>query len=241
MPDLEADLDALYGSPLEEFVRRRTELARRLRAAGLTDVAADIAKLRKPSRAVWVVNQLARIEPELTNGLVATAGELAAAPSDRGAAEAHREALRRLAGRLTEVDEPLSDSVRQKAAVTLRNASLDPHAREDLARGRLGAERGDMGFELVAEPGLPAERASRRAKKPARSAELERLVAERRVVRAEIATLKAAAKQAAKEATAATREADEAQAYAGELADEVSVRLEQLALLEEQLRSLRKR
>ena len=54
------DADRLYGLPLDEFTRERDALARRLRGEGERDGAAEVAALRKPVLAAWVVNQLAR-------------------------------------------------------------------------------------------------------------------------------------------------------------------------------------
>ena len=61
--DFEGDLDRLYQLPLSEFTSARDELTRRLRAEGEREKAEEIKKLRKPTAAVWVVNQLARERP----------------------------------------------------------------------------------------------------------------------------------------------------------------------------------
>src|SRR4051812_43496027 len=50
----------LFEAPLEEFVNARNALARELRAAGNDQEAKSIAALRKPTRALWLVNQLGR-------------------------------------------------------------------------------------------------------------------------------------------------------------------------------------
>jgi hypothetical protein len=57
---VEERTDALYGLPLDEFTRARNELVRELRRDGLRDEATEVAGLRKPSTAAWVVNRLAR-------------------------------------------------------------------------------------------------------------------------------------------------------------------------------------
>ena len=59
-PDLEDEVDRLYGLPLEEFTPARNELAKRLRKDGRKAEAARVGELAKPSLALWTVNQLAR-------------------------------------------------------------------------------------------------------------------------------------------------------------------------------------
>ena len=61
--DFEGDLDRLYQLPLSEFTSARDELVKRLRAQGERERAQEIKTLRKPTAAVWLVNQLARERP----------------------------------------------------------------------------------------------------------------------------------------------------------------------------------
>src|SRR6476660_166307 len=61
--DFERDLDHLYQLPLSEFTSARTQLAQEVRAQGEREKAEEIKRLRKPTAAVWVVNQLARERP----------------------------------------------------------------------------------------------------------------------------------------------------------------------------------
>ena len=57
---LDEATDRLYGVDLDDFGAERTRLAKELGAAGQTTDAAAFAKLRKPTTAAWVLNQLAR-------------------------------------------------------------------------------------------------------------------------------------------------------------------------------------
>src|SRR5262249_62251629 len=85
----------LYGLPLDEFTAARNELATRLRKAGQGEAAERVRALRKPSVAVWAVNQLARRHPDEIEELVASGKLLrdAQAKALRGtAADAVREA-----------------------------------------------------------------------------------------------------------------------------------------------------
>ncbi|MBO0806417.1 MAG: hypothetical protein J2P25_25490, partial [Nocardiopsaceae bacterium] len=53
----------LYGADPGAFTARRKELADEARAAGDRDAAKRITALRKPTRAAWAVNRLARADP----------------------------------------------------------------------------------------------------------------------------------------------------------------------------------
>jgi len=58
------DTAGLYHGPLEDFVARRAALVRELRSAD-PDAAAAAGKLRKPTVAVWAIDQLAVVDPTL--------------------------------------------------------------------------------------------------------------------------------------------------------------------------------
>ena len=67
VPDVDEELDRLYGLPLEEFTAARDDLSKRVRAAGLRDQADEIKALRKPPVSAWAVNQLARASTATTS------------------------------------------------------------------------------------------------------------------------------------------------------------------------------
>jgi hypothetical protein len=67
-------IDRLYGLPLEEFTPQRDAAAKQLRGAGDRDAAAEVKRLRKPSRLAWALNQVRRHDPEQVDELLA-AGE----------------------------------------------------------------------------------------------------------------------------------------------------------------------
>ncbi|MFL5711221.1 MAG: hypothetical protein ACJ77W_04985, partial [Chloroflexota bacterium] len=70
VPDLDRELDELYGKPLEDFTKARNDLAARLKRAHQAEAADAIRALKKPSLAAWSANQLARREPELVRELL---------------------------------------------------------------------------------------------------------------------------------------------------------------------------
>ena len=89
-----AEVERLYGLPLDEFTAARGELASRLRQEGRRDEAAEVAGLRKPVVSAWVVNQLARRERDELQDLVDAAAGIRT--GREGADVRFREALDRL-------------------------------------------------------------------------------------------------------------------------------------------------
>jgi hypothetical protein len=69
----------LYGADPDAFTERRKALVAAAREAGDKRSAAAITALRKPTRAAWVVNQLARADPDAAVRMAALAAELGAA------------------------------------------------------------------------------------------------------------------------------------------------------------------
>jgi Lon protease-like protein len=74
-----AAADELYSADPAEFTDRRKALADAARAAGDAAAAKRIAALRKPTRAAWVVNRLARADPAAPDRLADLAAALRAA------------------------------------------------------------------------------------------------------------------------------------------------------------------
>ncbi len=69
----------LYGADPDVFTERRKALVAAAKEAGDREAAAAIGALRKPTRAAWVVNRLARAEPSAADRMAALAAELRAA------------------------------------------------------------------------------------------------------------------------------------------------------------------
>ena len=162
----EKKIDRLYAAPPGEFVSRRDELARALRAEGNREAADEIKRLRKPTVAAWVVNQLARGEKMRVRGLV-TAGErlrtahaeLLAGGSSEGlerARDGERVAIEELAGAarglLEEAGHPPTEAVLDRVRETLHAAMVDEAVGERVRAGRLEKEERATGFAVT---GLP--------------------------------------------------------------------------------------
>src|SRR5207248_1081258 len=97
----------LLAGSLNEFTNRRNAKAKELKAAGERELAAEVAVLKKPPVAVWAVNQLARRNKPVLEGLRragegvvqaqsgAVSGRKNAAAELRSASDAHRGARSR--------------------------------------------------------------------------------------------------------------------------------------------------
>jgi hypothetical protein len=225
MDPLQDAVAELYSSDPDEFVARRGGLVARARAAGQTQVAKQIAGLRKPTRSAWVVNQLVRAVPGVTSELARLGDELRAA---QGSLDG--EAIRELSRRRRELVESLtrqaftvsgqqapSAGLRDEVTATLGAALADPQVAGQLATGALERAAYSDGFGPAGPPGLtlvkgtggarPAQPA-KRARPAAPSADQARAERERRrrAARAEAEQAAAEADRAAAAATAAEQQ-----------------------------------
>jgi hypothetical protein len=221
---LEDELDRLYALPLNEFTAARDEIAKRLRAEGERDLADEVKQLRKPTVAVWLVNRLAH-EREVDLKRLLKAGEALPEAQASGNAESfsrarsdEQHALERLASAARELarQEGVGAAAADRAAQTLRAASLTPEGRELLKRGRLTEELEPPGFEALA--GMPVvprttTRAAPRRKDTKEAGErVRKLQAEERQLAAAARELRKQADRAEADAEAATKRRAEAEA-----------------------------
>jgi prophage DNA circulation protein len=152
-------LDPLYGAPFDEFVAERDALAKRLRGEGERERAAEIRKLRKPSRAAWALNQGVRADPVAAKRLLDSAKRLEAAQEAalagsnqddlRKAMASHHEAVEAMidaVGAATGGGKGSSAAVLDRARETLRAVAGDAELREELAAGRVTRDRRAVGL-----------------------------------------------------------------------------------------------
>jgi hypothetical protein len=167
-PDVEAEIDALYGLPLGEFTAARNALAARLRAAGLADAAGAVKARAKPGLAAWAVNQLARRHRAEMDALFA-AGDALRDAQARAMAGGGGDALgvalasqRSVLARLGLAAEKLlgdaghgtGAGTLDRVAASLRALANDPEARARFGAGRLAEDLEPPGFgALVALEG----------------------------------------------------------------------------------------
>ena len=244
----------LLAGSLNEFTNRRNAKAKELKAAGERELAAEVAGLKKPPVAVWAVNQLARRNKPVLEGLRragegvvqaqsgAVSGRKNAAAELRSASEAlQRElkaAVREAGGVLRAGDHAADEATLRRVQEMLRLAAVSGGDTWDrLQRGalisepRAGEDMLTAAFALgsagTASPAAPRVKASE-ARAAREAAETEKRIEMEHVVR----TAKAdeeAAQQAAQTAHRLREEADRIAAdakRAGERAKQAAKDLE---------------
>ena len=152
----------LYSSSPEEFVERRGVLVARARAAGEASVAKQIAALRKPTRSAWVINQLVRSAPAVSDQLAELGDEFRSAQRSGDGAAIRQLSVRRrrlldeLARQAFTVsgqDSPPA-ALKDEVTATLGAALADPQFAEQLQAGTLERAVHRDGLGLDAGPAL---------------------------------------------------------------------------------------
>jgi hypothetical protein len=215
------ELDRLFHGPLEEFTAARNEFAKSLRSDGKGEAADWVKGLKKPTRAAWLVNQLAAGKPKDVAKLLEAGAELRRGQEEMLAGSADREAMRKAArreqeavdslvrtaeaiGREHEVgSKKLGSTVLDRVTETLRAAAGDPEVARAIELGRLEREQRAVSIGLTASvaPSPPKgkrgqdDAAERRARQEAarrrKAAEREVAAAEKRLDRAQAAVERA--------------------------------------------------
>jgi hypothetical protein len=145
--DLGEVADALYGLPQGEFTPARADYVKAAKAEGERELATTIGKLRRPTAAAWLVNQLAREQPDEVARLADLGSRLLAAHHDVDGA-AIRELSRERQGLMGALvagardvgrrdGAPVSDAVVRELEDMFTAALADPDAAAALASGRL--------------------------------------------------------------------------------------------------------
>jgi hypothetical protein len=236
---LDEMLDQLYAADPSDFVALRKQLQGELRGAGKKPEAALLGRARRPSTAMWAVNQLVRRRPELVETLLTRSDELRAAQARpradpdalREAIRAHRTAVAEAADAAVDVlGSRANEAFREEILSTLRAASSQPDVGRELRAGRLvRSDDVTLGFPEVGDVAPGPSAPSKTRAEPARAdatAEKSKREAERQAALALDRALQ-------DEATA-----DAAAAAAQRRVDELG---EQLASARDELRDARSR
>jgi hypothetical protein len=178
--DLDAITDELYALPPDAFVPARDDRVAAAKEAGDRDLARALARLRRPTRAAWLANLLARHRTEQLDGLVALARGLAQAQQELDgdtlrtlSGQRHRAvaAMARDAGRLAaRHGEAVSDALLREVSGILDAALADPSIAEEVRAGRLTKTVRYSGFGPPGGDGDPDGMAAWAASAPARHA-----------------------------------------------------------------------
>lgn len=221
------EVDELYELPPEQFTAARDALARAARAGGDRDRAGEVAALRRPTVAAWLLNQLARQRADEVGQFVALGAELREATA---ALDAHSagDLLRELSTERRRLVRALVDQARGLAGQqgrrvtedvlrsveeTLHAALADAEVASRLRAGRLTTAISRTGFapateRAAVEPPAPAPR--RRTRGRSGDEALERRLAE----------AWSAARSAAEQRDQAVAEEEDARRTAAEAARE---------------------
>jgi hypothetical protein len=166
------ELDALYAGPLAEFVTRRRELAKALKAEGQGEAAARVGGLVRPVLSAWAVNRLALAHREDLDRLLAAGDAVREAQQSGDAAalrrateERKREVARTLElarGEIAAGGTPASAAISRRIQSTLEALAAWGTARSpDPPPGRLEGDVEPPGFEALLGM-LPATAGPRR-------------------------------------------------------------------------------
>jgi flagellar biosynthesis GTPase FlhF len=164
--DYDEAADALYAAPSSDFISRRNELAKELKAAGDQLGSTRLKALRKPTVAAWLANLVARELPDDIDDLLALGDEFRAATADldgerlRELTPKRHKLLDQLsksaAGLAEREGQKVSADVAQKLRETLDAGLVDPAAGEAVRAARLSSAFRHVGFGVVDESGEPS-------------------------------------------------------------------------------------
>jgi hypothetical protein len=205
---------SLFEVPLEEFTAARNALSRKLHDSGNVEEAKRIGGLRKPSKALWLINQLTRRAPRELQALIDATRRIRNAQQKGLAGDEVREAMREqraALGALTALAEP---ALQRRVHDTLQAAAMaEPEA---LREGRLERELPPAGFEALLASGVSAlqHQPPKKVSAPKAAAKVDDKKHERELLAAEKEAKKLAAHAAALEAEAAKADAAAAKADA---------------------------
>jgi len=149
----EAAIASLFQASLEQFVTLRKQLCSELKAAGNGEAAGRLAKLKRPTVSVWVVNQLwwherAAFDALFTHARRIGSGDLSGAAEHRRVLAELREAARHL---LKQAGHPVSDATLRRIATTLAALAAVGSFEPD-PPGALQRDRDPPGFEALTLP-----------------------------------------------------------------------------------------
>ena len=149
----------LYALVPEEFTAARNARAKEAKAAGDTELAAQVQALRKPTAGAWLLNQLVRVHADEVQQVLDLGAQLRAAQGSLGAAEVRAldqqrrqltRAVAQQARRLgLDAGRRVTDQVTADVEETLRSAMVDEAAGAALLTGVLTDTFSSTGLEPV--------------------------------------------------------------------------------------------
>ena len=182
LPDLELALAAVYRGSLEEFVARRDQLVKQLRAGKRREDAERAKALRKPNKLAWALDCAVHENADAFDRLLTAVNAAAAAQTGGGgdvrrALEDMRSAVRAFAADAARAAAEAGQTVDANALTPAVMAVLgDANAFAELRAGRLADIPESGGLDFLASvvpptpPVLDSEKAAQEAAEKARLA-----------------------------------------------------------------------
>jgi hypothetical protein len=256
MSTFDPEIDRLYQLLPDEFTAARNDLARRLKAGGDAEGAAEVKGLARPSVSAWAVNQLYwRVRPDF-DAVVAAGGRMRAAQQRMLAGkkatdfaalstardEAIARALKSIEGLAARAGVEMSAVIRQRVRTTLESLAIQGGWGDQARAGRFESDLALPGFETLASlaaalppptrssetAGRTSER-SRRAGTDRESAKRQALETARQRARTALASAESDARAARDAAERASAAAADAERRAGRAREDVDLVKGQLA------------
>lgn len=204
-------LRELFGVPPAEFVKARDAQAKELRAAGREAEAKQVAALRRPTAAVWAVNQLARRAPGEVEALLEASDRVRKAQMRGAAGDELRAAMSEQRAALAKLERAAEQILRgsgmqpspaatRAVQTTLQAAATGPReVREKLRKGMLEEALEASGFEALLGATPPPARRRQPTSAPTPAVTSTPTAASRRAAQAEEREARRRAQQQARE------------------------------------------
>jgi hypothetical protein len=164
---LQQEIARLYALPAQEFIQARDAAAR---AATDSNLADALRSLRKPSKAAWLANLLAREDPAGATALVELGAQLRKAQQDldgarmRTLSKQRRELIQELRRKVDALgNETISDSIGRQLEDIFQAALADPGAGAAFTGARISGLPDSADVDPFA--GIPSGRPKKQPKK----------------------------------------------------------------------------
>lgn len=124
------EVAALLAVPLERFVEVRTARVKALKSDGRRAEATALGRVRKPTKVVWAVGEVARRHPEVAAEAAAVAAALEEAQAEGGAVRPVLRRFREVVAALGPLaEETAGPDLAGQAGLALRAVLADPPRR----------------------------------------------------------------------------------------------------------------
>lgn len=154
--DVDDVADELYCLPVKHFTETRNSRAKELSASGDSKTAASVRKLRKPSQAAWLANQLVRRHPKEIEEIIGLGKDLRQAQDQSKGADLRRlssnrqelsqRVLRLAADEAKTAGVPFGTDVQRQLVATIEAAMATESSGVALKTGRLSEALSRVGF-----------------------------------------------------------------------------------------------